>query len=236
MGKKCFLCNKGYGFLQKGVSYQELDCKNDNPDPKVTWDYIPEGMGKDDRLCRDCKDQETLKKFNEIINFGLSTMTPLEFRNIVRENKVWKILYEKYLKGNPDFKANLNPKSEQLNKELELIETQIQSLDKQYASNKQKIGFNKGYNLFNSDNNVNGTLTANALQQNNVLLDTEIKKLELKKLEIINQFNNEPLQIQKETSKPIVDTSKNPLDILKLRLVKGEITKEEFENVKSMIG
>lgn len=197
-----------------------------------------------------CWDNLFLDKSTEIMNDIFRLFNPYEFfwerekitktinTNLIKPTKKLPVNPKMWINFNenvPSFLKNFNPAIEEVNARIKAIDELIHEFDHEHAKNEVRRGANYGYNL-SVDSIINGTLATNAWSQNNNSLKMEIKKLKSEKKELITFLKSQPWQVEnqviQESEKQTVPERSEPLDVLKIRLAKGEITKKEFDEIK----
>jgi hypothetical protein len=128
------------------------------------------------------------------------------------------------------------------------VPIELQTIDKQLSKLKDDLKHAKSPTFFyGSESEYNTTYE---LQENKIFqMESEIRKLELKRVEVLNSLqsknsnsisNNISTPFPKSEKKQKMETEPTPsssesLQILKLRLAKGEITKEEFIELEKLV-
>ena len=210
---------------------------------------IPKGMNKDYGICKKCWTNLHISKSTEILNDCFRLFDPYQIcyekgEIIIGEYipEIWK----KYSSENPSFQENYNHEIDACAQKIDDIDEMIKGYEKEKNSYEKKKAFNRGWSLVDRPSSlITGTLTGNAYDQNTNALKIEIKKLESQKKQLIEILRNLPWQVapvsnntnSMNTQIPeIGELSKmeksGPLDILKIRLAKGEITLDEFNKIK----
>ena len=240
MRKNCFVCSKKFGLLAtkidtKYIEYTNQQFQNEGFSSSVL--EIPQGMTIEHRICSECFDQLYYKKSTEIISTYIKLKNPYDFAEMSKKSELMPKLFVKFTQENPSFFDGYNYKIDECFDQLSAIDDTIKEFQKDIKSNNNQINFNRGWNLVrNQGAFLNGTSVTNAYQQNNSYLKMSIKELEMKKQEIISILKNLPWHLPQQTIEktPLNPDSQNsdPLNVLKLRLAKGEITKAEFDELK----
>ena len=183
-GKKCFVCTKKSGV--SGVKHLSY-LRNQEVLP------VPQGMTEKDVMCKDCYFKRNMDGSDKWFAYWMSIYNPLTlYNNLHAAHDEWVMsVYNKYIKEHPDFFQRC-PDVLEFYESLNLIESQIESLQKQFNSTKGKMNYNKGYNFVNNPSmkdKVFRDMASAPYEQMLITLDGEIKQLQIQKSDISNKLS-----------------------------------------------